>query len=174
VSRLVVIGAGAMGLAAGYYALKRGHDVTVLEAAPEPGGMAAHFDWAVSRSSASTTSSARPINRRSTFSPSLASATACAGCRHRWVITSTEKLAARRHGDPAVSLARDDEATDNTSAVSTKSMVVAAPRRWRPLAGAAHSACSKHRGSALTFSRIETPDQVLLIITKEAVLRVPT
>jgi protoporphyrinogen oxidase len=43
-SRVVVLGAGAMGLAAAYHALKRGHDVTVLEAAPEPGGMAAHFD----------------------------------------------------------------------------------------------------------------------------------
>ncbi|HEY1472975.1 MAG TPA: NAD(P)/FAD-dependent oxidoreductase [Pseudolabrys sp.] len=43
-SRVVVIGAGAMGLAAGYYAAKRGHSVIVLEAAPEPGGMAAHFD----------------------------------------------------------------------------------------------------------------------------------
>ena len=32
-ARLVVIGAGAMGLAAGYYALKCGHQVTVLEAA---------------------------------------------------------------------------------------------------------------------------------------------
>jgi protoporphyrinogen oxidase len=43
-ARVVVIGAGPMGLAAGYHALKRGHQVTVLEAAPEPGGMAAHFD----------------------------------------------------------------------------------------------------------------------------------
>jgi protoporphyrinogen oxidase len=43
-ARVIVIGAGAMGLAAGYYALKRGHQVTVLEAAPEAGGMAAHFD----------------------------------------------------------------------------------------------------------------------------------
>lgn len=43
-ARVVVIGAGAMGLSAGYYALDRGHHVTVLEAAPEPGGMAAHFD----------------------------------------------------------------------------------------------------------------------------------
>ena len=43
-SRVVVIGAGAMGLAAAYHALKRGHQVTVLEAAPEAGGMAAHFD----------------------------------------------------------------------------------------------------------------------------------
>ncbi len=33
-----------MGLSAALEALKRGHDVTVLEAAPEPGGMAAHFD----------------------------------------------------------------------------------------------------------------------------------
>jgi protoporphyrinogen oxidase len=43
-SRVVVIGAGAMGLASAYHALKRGHQVTVLEAAPEAGGMAAHFD----------------------------------------------------------------------------------------------------------------------------------
>ena len=43
-SRVVVIGAGAMGLAAAYHALKHGHQVTVLEAAPEAGGMAAHFD----------------------------------------------------------------------------------------------------------------------------------
>ncbi|HMK80975.1 MAG TPA: NAD(P)/FAD-dependent oxidoreductase [Xanthobacteraceae bacterium] len=42
-TRLVVIGAGAMGLAAAHHALKRGHDVTVLEAAAEAGGMAAHF-----------------------------------------------------------------------------------------------------------------------------------
>jgi protoporphyrinogen oxidase len=33
-----------MGLAAAYHALKAGHSVEVLEAAPEPGGMAAHFD----------------------------------------------------------------------------------------------------------------------------------
>src|SRR5947199_8703373 len=42
-SRVVVIGAGTMGLAAAYHALKRGHQVTVLDGAPEPGGMAAHF-----------------------------------------------------------------------------------------------------------------------------------
>ena len=44
-SRVVVIGAGAMGLAAAYHALKCGHDVILIEAASEPGGMAAHFDF---------------------------------------------------------------------------------------------------------------------------------
>jgi protoporphyrinogen oxidase len=34
-----------MGLAAAYYAAKAGHSVDVLEAGPEPGGMAAHFDF---------------------------------------------------------------------------------------------------------------------------------
>src|SRR5262249_795260 len=43
---VVVIGAGAMGLAAAYHALKRGCRVTVLEGAPEAGGMAAHTDLA--------------------------------------------------------------------------------------------------------------------------------
>jgi protoporphyrinogen oxidase len=45
-SRVVVLGAGAMGLAAAYQAIRNGHRVTLLEAAPEPGGMAAHFDLA--------------------------------------------------------------------------------------------------------------------------------
>lgn len=45
-SRVVVIGAGAMGLAAGYHAAKAGHQVEVIEASPEAGGMAAHFDFA--------------------------------------------------------------------------------------------------------------------------------
>ncbi len=45
-ARVVVLGAGAMGLAAAYRALTLGHQVTLLEAAPEPGGMAAHFDLA--------------------------------------------------------------------------------------------------------------------------------
>jgi protoporphyrinogen oxidase len=35
-----------MGLAAAYHAVRAGHVVEVLEAAPEPGGMAAHFDLA--------------------------------------------------------------------------------------------------------------------------------
>jgi protoporphyrinogen oxidase len=43
-ARLVVIGAGAMGLATAYHAAKAGHAVEVLEAGAEPGGMAAHFD----------------------------------------------------------------------------------------------------------------------------------
>ena len=43
--RVVVVGAGAMGLAAAYHAAKTGHYVEVLEAGPEPGGMAAHFDF---------------------------------------------------------------------------------------------------------------------------------
>ncbi len=33
-----------MGLAAAYHALQAGHEVEILEAAPEPGGMAAHLD----------------------------------------------------------------------------------------------------------------------------------
>jgi protoporphyrinogen oxidase len=45
-ARVVVLGAGAMGLAAAHCALALRHRVTVLEAAPEPGGMAAHFDLA--------------------------------------------------------------------------------------------------------------------------------
>jgi protoporphyrinogen oxidase len=44
-SRVVVIGAGAMGLAAAYRAAKDGHEVDLVEAAPEPGGMAGHFDF---------------------------------------------------------------------------------------------------------------------------------
>ncbi len=44
-SRVVVIGAGVMGLAAAYQALLDGHEVDVLEASSEPGGMAAHFDF---------------------------------------------------------------------------------------------------------------------------------
>lgn len=44
--RVAVIGAGAMGLAAAYDALKQGHDVTVYERDHVAGGMAAHFDFA--------------------------------------------------------------------------------------------------------------------------------
>jgi protoporphyrinogen oxidase len=44
-SRVVIIGAGPMGLAAAYQGVKDGHEVTVLEAGPQPGGMAAHFDF---------------------------------------------------------------------------------------------------------------------------------
>src|SRR4051812_27655416 len=42
-ARVVVLGAGVMGLAAAWRARLLGYDVTLLEAAPEPGGMAAHF-----------------------------------------------------------------------------------------------------------------------------------
>jgi protoporphyrinogen oxidase len=45
-ANVVVIGSGAMGLAAAFHAVNAGHSVAVLEAAPEPGGMAAHFDLA--------------------------------------------------------------------------------------------------------------------------------
>ena len=34
-----------MGLAAAYRAAKNGHEVDLIEAAPEPGGMAGHFDF---------------------------------------------------------------------------------------------------------------------------------
>lgn len=44
-ARVIVLGAGAMGLAAAYRALKQGHSVTLIEASHEPGGMAAHFDF---------------------------------------------------------------------------------------------------------------------------------
>jgi protoporphyrinogen oxidase len=44
-TKTVIIGAGAMGLAAAHYALKLGHEVEVIEADAVPGGMAAHFDF---------------------------------------------------------------------------------------------------------------------------------
>ena len=43
--KTVVIGAGAMGLAVAYHALKAGHEVDVVEADRVAGGMAAHFDF---------------------------------------------------------------------------------------------------------------------------------
>ncbi len=43
--KLLVIGAGPMGLAAAYFAAKAGWKVEVLEAGDRPGGMAAHFDF---------------------------------------------------------------------------------------------------------------------------------
>jgi protoporphyrinogen oxidase len=44
-AHVAVIGAGAMGLAAAYHALKAGHSVSVFEADRVAGGMAAHFDF---------------------------------------------------------------------------------------------------------------------------------
>jgi len=44
-ARVVVIGAGAMGLAAAWQAVKLGHSVDLIEADSVPGGMAAHFDF---------------------------------------------------------------------------------------------------------------------------------
>jgi protoporphyrinogen oxidase len=44
-ARVIVVGAGAMGLAAAYHAAKAGHAVEVLEGSAEPGGMAGHFDF---------------------------------------------------------------------------------------------------------------------------------
>jgi protoporphyrinogen oxidase len=43
--RVVVVGAGAMGLAAAFQAVCDGHDVTVVEGDIQAGGMAAHFDF---------------------------------------------------------------------------------------------------------------------------------
>ena len=45
VERVAVIGAGPMGLAAAYQAVKDGHRVDVFEAGPVAGGMSAHFDF---------------------------------------------------------------------------------------------------------------------------------
>jgi protoporphyrinogen oxidase len=44
-AKVAVVGAGAMGLAAAYHALKAGHAVSVFEADRVAGGMAAHFDF---------------------------------------------------------------------------------------------------------------------------------
>ena len=44
-SRVVILGAGIMGLAAAYRARQLGHQVTILEADRVAGGMAAHFDF---------------------------------------------------------------------------------------------------------------------------------
>jgi protoporphyrinogen oxidase len=43
--RVIILGSGAMGLAAAYQAARDGHDVTVLEGDTQAGGMAAHFDF---------------------------------------------------------------------------------------------------------------------------------
>lgn len=43
--KVVVIGAGVMGLSSALDLLEEGHDVSVIEAAPSPGGMAGSFDF---------------------------------------------------------------------------------------------------------------------------------
>jgi protoporphyrinogen oxidase len=43
--KIVVIGAGVMGLSSALDLLEEGHDVTIIEAAPSPGGMAGSFDF---------------------------------------------------------------------------------------------------------------------------------
>jgi len=45
VSKVAVIGAGAMGLATAYHLVEAGHRVILYEADRVPGGMAAHFDF---------------------------------------------------------------------------------------------------------------------------------
>jgi protoporphyrinogen oxidase len=45
-ARIVVIGAGVMGLAAAHRCASAGHEVAVVEASADAGGMAAHFDLA--------------------------------------------------------------------------------------------------------------------------------
>ncbi|MGC1301849.1 MAG: NAD(P)/FAD-dependent oxidoreductase [Caulobacteraceae bacterium] len=42
---MIVVGAGPMGLAAAYFAARKGYEVEVLEADDRPGGMAAHFQF---------------------------------------------------------------------------------------------------------------------------------
>ena len=44
-SRIVVLGAGPMGLAAAQRAAALGHEVDLIEADSKVGGMAAHFDF---------------------------------------------------------------------------------------------------------------------------------
>ncbi len=44
-AKVVIVGAGPMGLAAGYYAVRAGHEVEIVEADDRVGGMAAHFDF---------------------------------------------------------------------------------------------------------------------------------
>lgn len=44
-AQVIVLGAGAMGLAAAHRALGLGHQVTLIEAGTQAGGMAAHFDF---------------------------------------------------------------------------------------------------------------------------------
>ena len=44
-AKVLVIGAGVMGLATAWQAVRDGHQVDLVEAASEPGGMAAHFDF---------------------------------------------------------------------------------------------------------------------------------
>lgn len=101
-AKVAIIGAGAMGLAAAFHALRAGHDVTVWEAEPVAGGQAAHFEFggvSIERFYHFVCKDDRP-----TFD--LLSDLGIAG-RLRWVSTSMGYFVHGRHhrwGDPGALL----------------------------------------------------------------------
>jgi protoporphyrinogen oxidase len=91
-AKVGVIGAGAMGLSAAYYALKAEHRVTVPESDSIPGGMAAHFDFgglSIERFYHFVCKADQP-----TFDlmRDLCMATSCAGSAPRWAICRRSSL----------------------------------------------------------------------------------